>query len=325
MLKKNFLIAICLLSLTPAASAASPGKTAGVNPVAVNEFTIESEKNLKILENRFFFHDYNHDPIEKRLERLELLVLGGVQFGNNKMRLDRLKATVQQKDSQAAKDLQARTKELKEHKENKTDAGASIADSQYPVLNTLEWRALKKTYKGESLDKRLERLETNLFGVPATSMSYADRVDRLKKVIGIEQIQVNNNGTIPHSQSPSQLRGPQPRAESQLPFDLRRMPMDGRSIIIEQFPNGLPNGTPGPEFKDLADSTMRFRKIFDQMQKMMEMFPGMGTGMQTDVPPGFMQSFPFPVIPNGESQMQPKTKPQTEEGTIPPYIDPNSI
>lgn len=321
MLKKNFLIAICLLSLTPAASAASPGKTAGVNPVAVNEFTLESEKNLKILENRFFFHDYNHDPIEKRLERLELLVLGGVQFGNNKMRLDRLKAMVQQKDSQAAKDLQARTKELKEHKENKTDAGASIADSQYPVLNTLEWRALKKTYKGESLDKRLERLETSLFGVPATSMSYADRVDRLKKVIGIEQIQVNSNNNNPQSQA----TGPQPRAESQLPFDLRRMPMDGRSIIIEQFPNSFPNGTPGPEFKDLADSTMRFRKLFDQMQKMMEMLPGMGTGMQTDIPPGFMQSFPFPVIPNGESPLQPKTKPQTEEGVIPPYIDPNSI
>ncbi len=311
MLKKNLLIAICLLSLAPAAGAASPAKTAPVNPGAVNEFTLESEKNLKILENRFFFHDYNHDPIEKRLERLELLVLGGVQFGNNKMRLDRLKAMVQQKDSQAAKDLQARTKELKEQKDHKTDTGASIAESQYPVLNTLEWRALKKTYKGESLDKRLERLETSLFGVPATSMSYADRVDRLKKVIGIEQIQVNNNFSNPQSQS----TGPQPRAESQLPFELR-----------QQFPNSFPNGTPGPEFKDLADSTMRFRKIFDQMQKMMEMLPGMGTGMGTDIPPGFMQSFPFPVAPNGESQLQPKTKPaETEEGTLPPYIDPNSI
>ncbi|MBP7863773.1 hypothetical protein KA183_18960 [bacterium] len=320
MLKKNLLITICLLSLVPAASAASPAKTATANQAAVNEFTLESEKNLKILENRFFFHDYNHDPIEKRLERLELLVLGGVQFGNNKMRLERLKAMIQQKDSQAAKDLQARAKELKEQKEHKTDVGASIAESQYPVLNTLEWRALKKTYKGESLDKRLERLETNLFGVPATSMSYADRVDRLKKVIGIEQIQVNNNNS-----AQSQSAGPKPRAESQLPFDMRRMPMDGRSVIIEQFQQ-FPNGTPGPEFKDLADSTMRFRKLFDQMQKMMEMMPGMGTGMQTDIPPGFMQSFPFPIAPNGEPQLQQKFKPtETEEGTIPPYIDPNSI
>ncbi|MCW5824587.1 MAG: hypothetical protein KIT34_17440 [Cyanobacteria bacterium TGS_CYA1] len=332
MLKKNLLIAICLLSLAPNALAASPAKTIAGNSSAAFDFTLDSEKNLKILENRYFFHDYNHDPIEKRLERLELLILGGVQSGNNKFRLDRLKAMVQQRDSQAAKDLQTRTRELKESKEHKADSGASIADSQYPVLNTLEWRALKKTYKGESLDKRLERLETSLFGVPATSMSYADRVDRLKKVIGIEQVQVNN------SLSSKQKSGPQPRAENQLPLDLRRMPLDGRSIVIEQFGQQLPNGMPGPEFKDLAESTMRFRKIFDQMQKMMEMLPGAGNGngMPSELPPGFMQSFPFSVSPDGDTQISPKNKGslvvprsglETEPGTgtIPPYIDPNSI
>jgi len=323
MLNKNLLIAICLCALAPSAGAASP--VGSVSPGANNasEFNLDSEKNLKILENRFFFHDYNHDPIEKRLERLELLVLGGVQSGNNKNRLDRLKTTVQQKDSQAARDLQARTKELKESKEHKSDAaGASIAESQYPVLNTLEWRALKKTYKGESLDKRLERLETSLFGVPATAMSYADRVDRLKKVIGIEQIQVNSNS--------NGLSGPQPRADNQMPFDMRRMPADGRTFTIEQFSQQFPqspNAMPGPEFKDLAESTMRFRKIFDQMQKMMEMLPGMGSGMPTELPPGMMQSFPFPISP--EQMGKPKANGESESengsGTIPPYIDPNSI
>lgn len=330
MLKKNLLIAICLLSLAPSSLAASPGRTLPGTSAAPDEFGLDSEKNLKILENRFFFHDYNHDPIEKRLERLELLIVGGVQSGNNKFRLDKLKAMVQQRDSQAAKDLQARTKELKESKDHK-DAGASIADSQYPVLNTLEWRALKKTYKGESLDKRLERLETNLFGVPAVSMSYADRVDRLKKVIGIEQIQVNNSGKLSHPKI-----GPQPRAEGQLPLDLRRMPMDGRSIVIEQFSQQFPNSMPGPEFKDLAESTMRFRKIFDQMQRMMEMLPGMGTGAPSELPPGFMQSFPFPLAPEKEMQTLPKNREsrglilpnnsiEPEQGSIPPYIDPNSI
>jgi len=333
MLKKNLLIAICLFSLAPNAQAASPAKSLAGNSAVQSEFGLDSEKNLKILENRYFFHDYNHDPIEKRLERLELLILGGVQGGNNKLRLDKLKAMVQQRDAQAAKDLQARTKELKESKDHRADAGASIADSQYPVLNTLEWRALKKTYKGESLDKRLERLETSLFGVPASSMSYADRVDRLKKVIGIEQIQVNNSG----SANQPKTVGPLPRAENQLPFDLRRMPMDGRSIVIEQFPGQLPNAMPGPEFKDLAESTMRFRKIFDQMQKMMEMLPGMGSGMPSELPPGFMQSFPFPTSPDGEMQTLPKSRegrglslpkvvePEQGSGTIPPYIDPNSI
>lgn len=303
MLRKALLLAICFLISGHRADAANTANS------QVSEFTLESEKNLKQLENRFFFHDYNHDLIEKRLERLELLVLGSLQSGSNKTRLDRLKSSIQQKDSQAAKDLQARTKEIQE---KKTEPGTSVSENQYPVLTTLEWRSLKKTYKTESLDKRLDRLETNIFGTPATSMSYADRVDRLKKVIGIDPVEVNNK-------LPAQKIGPPPRAEKQMQYDQRGMLMDQMPMM-----NIVP---PGPEFKDLAESSMRFRKIFEEMQKMMMMLPmqdGSGSGQ------GFMQqfSFPIPISPNlNRNSGDPKRSVETEEGssTIPPYIDPNSI
>lgn len=301
MQRKALLLAICFLMSGHGADAANTANS------TVNEFTLESEKSLKQLENRFFFHDYNHDLIEKRLERLELLVLGSVQSGNNKTRLDRLKNSIQQKDSQAAKDLQARTKEIQD---KKAEPGVSVSETQYPVLTTLEWRSLKKTYKTDSLDKRLDRLETSIFGTPATSMSYADRVDRLKKVIGIEPVEVNNK-------LPAQKIGPPPRAEKQ------QHQYDQRGMIMEQMPMPMMEMVPpGREFKDLAESSMRFRKIFEDMQKMMMLLPmqdGMGSGQ------GFMQqfSFPIPVNPNSNS----KKSVEGEEGssTIPPYIDPNSI
>src|SRR5690606_33228046 len=59
------------------------------------------------------------------------------------------------------------------------------SSSQYPVLNTLEWRALKKTYPSESIDARLARMEKKLFGMDSPAMAYVDRVDRLKRTLGI--------------------------------------------------------------------------------------------------------------------------------------------
>ncbi len=165
-------------------------------------------------------------------------------------------------------------------------------------------------------------------------MSYADRVDRLKKVIGIEQIQVNNKLPLE-----KRLIGPPPRAE-------KRFQYDEKGILLDEMPMQMP----GPEFKDLAESSMRFRKFFDEMQKMMQLLPGMdGSGSGQ----GFMQ-FGFPTMPNGNGQdgqspsmpslpflMHPQSNPNSNSAenltkpklkdesqsqpSIPPYIDPNSI
>lgn len=140
------------------------------------------DKEIVVLENRFFFHHYGHDPIEKRLERLELLTLGTSQFGTNDERLSHLKAAIVQRDKQAAQ-------VMAEHKAEQAKASAGKpgvkAETSYPVLSTLEWRILKKTYGSETIDQRLDRLESQLFGVPAQAMSYVDRIERLKKTAGV--------------------------------------------------------------------------------------------------------------------------------------------
>lgn len=145
------------------------------------------EKDILVLENRFFFHHYGHDPIEKRLERLELLTLGASQYGSNSERLSHLKSAIVQRDKQAAQ-IMADHKAEQARIAAKSDGGAKTgakAETNYPVLSTLEWRILKKTYSGETIDQRLDRLESQLFGMPAQAMSYVDRIERLKKTAGV--------------------------------------------------------------------------------------------------------------------------------------------
>lgn len=173
--------ALALKAKTTATASSSTTDKAG----ALSEQALEKE--ILVLENRFFFHHYGHDPIEKRLERLELLTLGASQYGSNGERLSHLKSAIVQRDKQAAQ-IMADHKAEQARIAAKGDGGAKTgakAETNYPVLSTLEWRILKKTYSGETIDQRLDRLESQLFGMPAQAMSYVDRIERLKKTAGV--------------------------------------------------------------------------------------------------------------------------------------------
>lgn len=175
MRSQALLLLLCSLSVAiqfESALAAGPTqgerrvKVGADKPVVLSDAAID--KDLLVLENRFFFHSYAHDPLEKRLERIELLALGNVQYGTNQDRLSRLKAAIVERDRQAAREIAGQSK-----------------GGNYPMISTLEWRVLKKTFTSESIDQRLDRLEKSIFGMPAQAMSYVDRIERLKKTVGI--------------------------------------------------------------------------------------------------------------------------------------------
>ena len=78
-------------------------------------------------------------------------------------------------------------------------------DKSILFLGTLEWRILKKTYASvKAMDPRLNRMETQLFGMPAQSMSYIDRIDRLKKTIGLD---IGSVAATPPAAQPAQPFG----------------------------------------------------------------------------------------------------------------------
>jgi len=207
LLKASSLLVLGLIGSGPAMAAGPNAAVSGVPAVpdmVLNATDQALVKDVAALENRFFFHSYGHDPMEKRLERLELLTHGAAQAGSNAERLTRLKQSVVERDKEAAKTIA---------REQKGD-GELAAKTNYPVLGTLEGRILKKTYPSESIDQRLGRMESQLFGMPAQAMSYVDRIERLKKTIGMDIAAAPSSAAAnkPGARNQLGMGGPMPRA-----------------------------------------------------------------------------------------------------------------
>ena len=203
------------LAINPPDKALTKTQSAPVSDQAI-------DKELTVLENRFFFHHYGHDPVAKRLERVELLILGASQSGAPAARLDSLKKAVVVKDKEAAQVMREQSKAQagaqgigQSNAPGKGSGGSAAGKAaSYPQVATLEWKILKKTYPQEALDQRLNRLEEQLFGVPSTAMSYLDRIERLKKTTGVDvALAPSDTGVkVPGKKKPQ--FGPLPRAYS---------------------------------------------------------------------------------------------------------------
>ena len=315
-----------------------------------------SDKDLSLLENRYFAHPYGHDPVEKRLERLECLVFGATKGGSNPDRLARLNKAVAQRSAMPVPVEKSITGGSSASANVAPgNAGGKGAAASYPVLNTIEWRALKKTYSAESLDQRLDRLESKMFGQPAQTMAYIDRVERLKKTLGI----TGNDGI--KQQEGLTARGPMPKARPRGEGEMPDYGIGGGAPLEGMMPPMFnPFGT-GGQLDTIFGAT--FDKMFQDMQRMgdgrgmiMEnqrsftldprtgamvettpgaknkLAPGQGPrGTITPIPNGFR--FNFGVDSGmGAPNMMP-VPPQRQGGSnngnniqeLPPYADPNSI
>jgi hypothetical protein len=271
---------------------------------------------LKGLERRFFFHEYDHDPLEKRLERIELLVFGAAQEGENTARLQRLRSAVLMRDREAAQRLEEKNRALKSPTTAAPKATAPTSSAQYPILQTLEWRALQKTYGTETLDQRLDRLETSLLGQPSPAMSYADRIDRLKKIIGVE------TAVAPFSSKTPLPRGPLPKASA------RR---NSGSPMYSPYITPLPRSG-GGDWDGDGDDDSTFEddlrgQMTNDLQAMMEMMQRMQRAPGFGGMPGML---PFGgrgvLIPSPGEGATPYAVPaQPKRPKLPPYADPNSI
>lgn len=298
--------------------------------------------HIKVFEHRFFFRLYANDPIEKRLERIELLVFGATQAGSNEERVARLKKTVNDRDAKSGVEVREKEASAAPQAGPSETAGKSArvpnSSSQYPILNTLEWRSLKKTFPAETLDQRLERMESKLFGQPSPAMAYADRVERLKRTLGVGMAQED----IPKFSGPL---GPMPKARPRSSPDVfGGVPNASPRSLPEIFGNS-PGGTVDPfgmggfpfggfgatPFGTTPGMSDIFKQLEQQMEQMRQMPGGFGiwqwdqesgswvdprTGQKLKPGEGGKSGPPAPSLPFS------KPKPAPE---IPPYDDPNSI
>lgn len=319
-----------------AALAVPPAKSAPSSPPP-------TLTDLGVLENRFFSHPYAHDPVEKRIERLECMVFGGVQAGTNEERLLKVMKVIADR-SQKPLDKAATPDPSKQSAAAASPAGTpgtqSNSSAQYPVLNTLEWRALKKTYPAEGLEQRLDRLESKMFGQPAQSMAYADRVERLRKTLGI--------GIDTGLDAPLATRGTGPAPRARPRDDAGGQPfagaMPGAGGLMPGMPEfGLNFGFGGGDSIFDATFDKQLHQMMEQMNKHMSEARRLGPGQwrfdpktnnwidiqsgrkaspddSSDVP---RLSPPRRIFSNPPSVAPPRKTAPMEE--IPPYADPNSI
>lgn len=159
---------------------------------------------LSKLEFKYFQHDYAKDETAARLERLEKMVFGEVRTGNDADRLKSLVALVpnlnqkvgEDENSSAAADAappQKRTATKPAPKAPRYDAqpqdeerDAVVNDSSYPAVTAVEKKLLGRDFIGESVGKRLDRLEIKAFGKTSASDDLQDRLDRLKRATGVD-------------------------------------------------------------------------------------------------------------------------------------------
>lgn len=310
---------LTLLSLLFTAAGFSAGEAATPRS-AVSEDVVSKE--VEILEHRFFPKAYSNDPLDKRLQRLELMIYGATQGGSLPERLDRLKKDVAIRSKTSPVGAAKAIPGMSDKSGGAPGAGAGAAggSAQYPVLSTLEWRALKKTFVNESLDQRLARLESQLFGQPSTTMPYVDRIDRLKKVMGLgmtSEVPSRGGGSL----------GPAPRARPR-----GSNPYGGAPswVTPSPFAFGDMPGLDGEMFGGNEDVARSMAEMMRTMRQHMSELQRLGPGSWvydpqtgTFVEQGTGRRFRgnnLPVIP--PRRTTPGTK---DDAQIPPYLDPNSI
>ena len=166
--------------------------------------------NLSKLEDKYFQHDFSKEETPERLERLEKLIMGESRTGSNDERLKTLLDLVPNLNAAAAAETppaQSQPSTAAPPPSRKADRPMTpIADakeehepiqndSSYPAVTAMEKKLLGRDYIGESVGKRLDRLEIKAYGKTSASDDLQERVDRLKSSTGIDVARMKPPGS----------------------------------------------------------------------------------------------------------------------------------
>lgn len=219
--------------------------------------------DLSIWEERLLGRQYPQDPIDKRVQRLELLLFGATQDGGLSDRLSQLR------DAIAA-----------------TGAAKSSSANAGETVKMLEQRVLKSTFPRDQLSQRLSRIELKVFGKASPAMGANERIDRLKRTLGI--------GEAP------------PIANSE-----NGMPNFNGQFRAFTMPFGDSAGMPDPN-----ELNRQFSQMFKQLNEQLRTMPN----HQMPMPyPHTLR----PVVPKVVPNAVPNHIDNNDQ--LPPYLDPHSI
>lgn len=134
---------------------------------------------LTQLENKILKSTYTFDPLEKRLDRLELEVFGDTNsdYGHED-RLSRLIASTgfNYNNPSMNENLSSQSNEkLPNTNYEKEDSSVS-----YPMVDTLEKEVFNRSFTNDDIYYRLSRLEKEVYKKTSENLPLSDRIDTLK-------------------------------------------------------------------------------------------------------------------------------------------------
>ena len=215
----SLLLVVGLLSIAPA-SWAEPNQTNDPTVVASGQNTPNTayaplDRNdfyhLDLMEEAVFSQKYPDAPVGERLDRLEKTVLGSVQYQiPPKERLIKLHHILKKETVRSAPTpMHNRAQQpsgftpssstsqsgylaghspagLEQEKNAQprpvTQNSQAASGMDYPVVDQIEQKVMGRVFVNDSLETRLNRLDSDVFGFPQSG-SYAARVDHLRFVV----------------------------------------------------------------------------------------------------------------------------------------------
>lgn len=153
---------------------------------------VNYSEQISQVENNFFGIDYPKETEAQRLKRIETVLYGTEQKGTTESRIKKIaqdtgttfETKKVQKNQETLKDninvpLPHQTGSTQPPKDNYVAEDSTV---DYPIVDKMEEKVFKKTYKSENIYKRLDRLETKVFNKTNNDVLNT-RVERLSYAI----------------------------------------------------------------------------------------------------------------------------------------------
>lgn len=147
----------------------------------INPVFASSSDTLAKIENSIFGFDYSNDKTQNRISRLEKTVYGKALTGDLNKRITKLSADIS---------ADVIGLEIEPSRDTFLAEENAIEDSNvnYPIVDEIEQKLFKKTYKNRDLHTRIVTIEKKLFGKIYDVDDYSKRMDRIKEKIYPELI-----------------------------------------------------------------------------------------------------------------------------------------
>ena len=149
-------------------------------PIETFAATKTQVAEISKIENELYGFDYINEEMNKRLSRLEKTIYGKESSGDISKRLKRIAMDIN--SEQIGLEITPSEDTFREDE--------AIADStvNYPIVDEIEMKLFKKTYKNRDFHTRIVTIERELFGKIYDVEDYSKRMDRIKAEVVPERL-----------------------------------------------------------------------------------------------------------------------------------------